>query len=87
MASGDRVRAQVEANEQRPFSNRGHDRVLQDFGVHFEGGDFRITAQCAQNRVGDIADAGLQGQELRRNAFGFHLGDQEIGDIFADLIG
>ncbi len=65
---------------------QGDDGVLKDFGVHFEGGDGGIRAKRAKDGIGDIADAGLEGEELGRDAAGLHFSDEEVGDVLTDLV-
>ena len=42
--------------------DQARDRVLDDFGVHFERRDIRMLAERAQHGVRCVADAGLQRQ-------------------------
>ena len=61
-----------------------HDRVLNHLGVHVEGRDIGVRAEGAEHGVGDIADAGLDGQEGCRDAAGGDLAGEERRHVFAD---
>ena len=70
MAFSLRVREHPLANLQRPFSIRPTTASW-------------ITS-AAQYGIGDVAHTGLDGQERRRNAAGFHLGSQKVGYVLTD---
>ena len=48
-----------------PFLDEGDDGVLDDFGVHLEGRDARITSQRAQHGVGDVSGRKVEGMMPR----------------------
>ena len=43
------------------------DGVLQHLGIHLEGRDVGVLAHGGEHGVGDVADAGLDGEEGRRD--------------------
>ena len=70
-----------------PVLKKGNHRILQHFGVHLEGRNVRALAKRGEHRVGDVADAGLERQELRRNPSGAHLGSKKISHVLANAVG
>lgn len=64
-----------------------HDGVLNDFGVHLELRNLGILAQTVEHRVGDVAHAGLQWQELLGYATFAEFGGEEMADVVADALG
>ena len=49
-----------------------------------KGGMSGCSPRAGQHGVGDVAHAGLQRQELRRDAPGAHLAEQEVHDVPGD---
>ena len=61
--------------------------VLQDFGPHFEFGEVVAVREAADDGVGDVADAGLEGEEVGGEAV---LGDfvfEEVDEVGGDGAG
>lgn len=57
----------ADARRSKPHAfilNQLHHWVLEDFGVHLERGDVLIVAEGGEDRIGDIANAGLNRQDL-----------------------
>ncbi len=63
------------------------DGVLNDLGIHLETRDFRMLAHGAQDCVGNVADAWLNGQEFLRNVAIADFRGEKLGDVLADASG
>ena len=76
--------------DQLAVGQQVHHGILQDLGVHREGRNVGVFAERRQNGVGDVADAGLQRQQLGGNPAGAPLRQQEghhvAGDLVADRV-
>ncbi len=72
MASGLSASEVVEAVSSLPDSQHVQHAVLQHLGVGVQVVE-RAVVQAGQHGVGDVAHAGLQGQQLGRQAAHLHL--------------
>lgn len=63
------------------------DGVLHDFREELKWRDLRVASHGPENGVGDVADAGLDGEKLFRNASGAEFRGEEGGDVLANLQG
>ena len=60
--------------------------VLDNLGVHHEGGQLGAFAQVVEHGVGHIAHTGLQGQEFLGQAAALVLGQEEAHNVGANLL-